>query len=72
MEQNVSTLPPIEKDTDDWSHPRWKGVNRPYTQEDVRKLRGSVRIEYTLADSRRDAAVGVDERRSPSSARSVR
>jgi isocitrate lyase len=43
-------LPPIEKDTDDWNHPRWKGVDRPYTQEDVRKLRGSIRIEYTLAD----------------------
>src|SRR5688500_10939534 len=47
---DVSTLPPIEKDTDDWSHPRWQGVTRPYTLEDVRKLRGSVRIEHTLAD----------------------
>jgi isocitrate lyase len=50
MEQTVSTLPPIEKDTDDWSHPRWKGVVRPYTQADVRKLRGSLRIEHTIAD----------------------
>ena len=46
----MSTLPPVQKDTDDWSHPRWKGVVRPYTQEDVRKLRGSLRVEYTLAD----------------------
>ncbi|MBA4603758.1 isocitrate lyase [Thermoactinomyces mirandus] len=29
--------------------PRWQGVTRPYTPEDVLKLRGSVKIEYTLA-----------------------
>ncbi|WP_075979876.1 isocitrate lyase [Bacillus massilinigeriensis] len=28
---------------------RWKGVTRPYTAEDVIKLRGSIDIEYTLA-----------------------
>ncbi len=28
---------------------RWKGVTRPYTAENVLKLRGSVDIEYTLA-----------------------
>ncbi len=28
---------------------RWHGVKRPYTAEDVRRLRGSVQIEYTLA-----------------------
>jgi isocitrate lyase len=28
---------------------RWKGVERPYTAEDVIKLRGSIDIEYTLA-----------------------
>ena len=28
---------------------RWQGVERPYFAEDVVKLRGSVRIEYTLA-----------------------
>ena len=28
---------------------RWAGINRPYTPEDVVKLRGSVSIEYTLA-----------------------
>lgn len=30
-------------------HPRWTGIERPYSQEDVRRLRGSVRIEHTLA-----------------------
>ncbi len=29
--------------------PRWAGVTRPYSAEDVLRLRGSVRIEYTLA-----------------------
>jgi len=29
--------------------PRWAGITRPYTAADVLRLRGSVRIEYTLA-----------------------
>jgi isocitrate lyase len=29
--------------------PRWAGVTRPYTAEDVIRLRGSLKIEYTLA-----------------------
>ncbi|MGO9691425.1 MAG: isocitrate lyase, partial [Syntrophobacteraceae bacterium] len=29
---------------------RWKGVERPYTAEDVVRLRGSIQIEYTLAN----------------------
>ncbi|MBI1383116.1 MAG: isocitrate lyase [Planctomycetaceae bacterium] len=37
-------------DTDSFSHPRWNGVVRPYTEADVAKLRGSVRLQYTLAD----------------------
>jgi len=34
----------------DWkTNPRWKGVERPYTAEDVLRLRGSIHIEHTLA-----------------------
>lgn len=34
----------------DWlTNPRWEGVERPYTAEDVLQLRGSVEIEYSLA-----------------------
>ncbi len=34
----------------DWaSNPRWNGVERPYTAEDVLRLRGSIHIEHTLA-----------------------
>ena len=29
--------------------PRWAGIQRPYTPEDVVRLRGTLRIEYTLA-----------------------
>ncbi len=29
---------------------RWDGITRPYSDADVKRLRGSVRIEYTLAD----------------------
>ncbi|MDA5108825.1 isocitrate lyase [Brevibacillus thermoruber] len=32
-----------------WKAERWKGVVRPYTAEDVVRLRGSVQIEHTLA-----------------------
>ena len=32
------------------SDARWDGVARPYRAEDVEKLRGSVRVEHTLAD----------------------
>src|SRR5579864_6278676 len=28
---------------------RWRGITRPYSSEDVVKLRGSIQIEYTLA-----------------------
>ncbi|WP_029215599.1 isocitrate lyase [Kallotenue papyrolyticum] len=31
------------------SDPRWQGIERPYSAEDVIRLRGSVQIEYTLA-----------------------
>lgn len=37
----------LQKDWD--SNPRWKGVQRHFTAEDVVKLRGSVQIEHTLA-----------------------
>ena len=29
--------------------PRWRGIERPYSGEDVIKLRGSLRVEHTLA-----------------------
>jgi isocitrate lyase len=32
-----------------WTGPRWEGIERPYTAEDVARLRGSVAIEHTLA-----------------------
>src|SRR5205809_2250760 len=36
--------------TANWkTDPRWRGVTRPYTAEDVIRLRGSISIEYTLA-----------------------
>src|SRR5258707_11334613 len=34
----------------DWrSDPRWEGIERPYSAEDVLRLRGSVHIEHSLA-----------------------
>jgi isocitrate lyase len=31
------------------SDPRWEGITRPYSAEDVVRLRGSIQIEHTLA-----------------------
>jgi isocitrate lyase len=40
----------IEQLQTDWtSNPRWKGIRRDYSAADVVRLRGTVRIEHTLA-----------------------
>ena len=40
----------IQQLKQDWAiNPRWAQIRRPYTVEDVLKLRGSIKIEYTLA-----------------------
>ena len=42
--------PQIVQIKKDWSDlPRWQGVQRPYSAEDVYRLRGTVAIEYTIA-----------------------
>src|SRR5690242_11792528 len=38
-----------KRPTFDKSSPRWAGITRPYTADDVVRLRGSVLIEHTLA-----------------------
>ena len=44
------TISAAEQLRNDWqNHPRWQGVQRPYTADDVVRLRGSVHIEYSLA-----------------------
>jgi len=35
--------------TGDWKSNRWQGITRPYSAQDVERLRGSIRVEYTLA-----------------------
>ena len=36
--------------SNDWkTNPRWRGITRPYTQQDVNRLRGSFQIEHSLA-----------------------
>ncbi len=40
----------INEITQDWAtNPRWEGIIRPYDAQEVLKLRGKVRIEYSLA-----------------------
>jgi isocitrate lyase len=33
----------------EWEAPRWQGIRRDYSAEDVLRLRGSLAIEHTLA-----------------------
>ena len=45
-----TTLPTAEQLTLDWSNSsRWLGVKRPYSAEDVVRLRGSVHVEHSIA-----------------------
>src|SRR5574337_74752 len=45
-----NTLPSAEQIKIDWqNNPRWIGVKRPYTAEDVVRLRGTVHVEHSLA-----------------------
>ncbi|MGH8704931.1 MAG: isocitrate lyase [Burkholderiales bacterium] len=47
MNQSEQEIGQLQKD---WAEsPRWQGVKRAYGAEDVVRLRGSVRIEHTLA-----------------------
>ena len=48
----------------DWAqNPRWKGISRTYSAADVVRLRGSVRIEHTLARARRREALEPRQQR---------
>lgn len=39
----------VKQIEEQWKDERWQGIERPYTAEDVLKLRGSIQIEHTLA-----------------------
>lgn len=46
----MSTKEQIQKLEQEWlENRRWKGVKRPYTAEDVLKLRGTYKLDYTVA-----------------------
>jgi len=39
----------VTKHTESYMANRWDGIERPYTEVDVQRLRGSVKVEHTLA-----------------------
>src|SRR2546426_262954 len=40
----------VAKLNHEWSTvPRWQGIERPYSAEDVWRLRGSIEVEYSVA-----------------------
>jgi isocitrate lyase len=48
--QTVETTPELEAPAPAAPRGRWDGVTRPYSPDDVERLRGSVRIAHTLAE----------------------
>ena len=42
----------------EWEGERWEGIERPYTADDVVRLRGSIRIEHTPGADRRRGCGG--------------
>jgi len=52
MTQSLEEYPPTVREIErDWrGNPRWKEVVRGYLPEDVLRLRGSLKIEHTIAD----------------------
>ena len=62
----MTTTPEHEMEALDreWStEPRWKGVHRDYGSDDVVNLRGSMRIEHTVARLLRDRGVAFQRPR---------
>jgi isocitrate lyase len=50
MTQDQNTAPTAEQLASDWAtNPRWEGIQRDYTADDVVRLRGRVSEEHTLA-----------------------
>ncbi|NQF17520.1 isocitrate lyase [Brevibacillus sp. HB1.3] len=47
--KKVNNQEAIQQVEQSWQGERFKGITRPYTAEDVVRLRGSVQIEHTLA-----------------------
>lgn len=39
----------VQSIEEEWASERWQDITRPYSAEDVARLRGSVQIEHTLA-----------------------
>ena len=47
MTTRAQQVAELQKDWD--TNPRWNGIKRNYTAEDVVRLRGSIRVEHTIA-----------------------
>jgi isocitrate lyase len=46
----MRALPGVEEIKQNWASERWNGIKRPYTAEDIERLRGTAQIEYSLAE----------------------
>lgn len=58
----------IEELQKEWTQPRWEGITRPYSAEEVVKLRGSVNPECTLAQRKFGGCCTVKRKKAISTA----
>ena len=50
MSNNITSMPSAEQIAKDWAtNPRWVGIKRNYSADDVVRLRGTVHVEHSLA-----------------------
>src|ERR1700754_6226 len=50
MSLQRSQLPPADELRNTWrDSPRWRGIQRPYSAEDVVRLRGTIAVEHSIA-----------------------
>jgi isocitrate lyase len=49
MEKHMNRDQAVAQIKQNWSSPRWRGIERTYSAQDVHRLRGTVQVEHTLA-----------------------
>ena len=49
--ETITNKTPVTWESPRWANDRWNNIKRDYSKEDVEKLKGSVKIDYTLAEN---------------------
>ena len=51
IRKTVTNKTDTKWDAPSWANDRWNNIKRDYSKEDVEKLKGSISIDYTLAEN---------------------